>query len=95
MTAVTSVQKTTPVPFEVIALGCISLAPFKDSQGIKNFYRARIEDVFPSPNGKLMAMVSVECPCTVICCQPKGLVYVKNTTVVQINFIRENRVRET
>lgn len=62
----TSVQDTTPVPLDVIAPGCVCLAPFIDSQGMQAYYRARIEDVYPSQDEKLMAVVSVECPNTVI-----------------------------
>lgn len=56
----TSVQEFTPVSLAVVTPGCVCLAPFTDVQGMQAYYRARVEDVFPSQNEMLKAMVSAE-----------------------------------
>ena len=56
-----SVQTIIPASFDVVVPGCVCLAAFTDNQGMQAYYRARVEDVFPSQDGKLQAMVSGKC----------------------------------
>ncbi|XP_045135762.1 ATP-dependent RNA helicase TDRD9-like isoform X2 [Portunus trituberculatus] len=52
-----SVQEFTPVLLPVVTPGFVCLAPFTDVQGMQAYYRARLEDVFPSHDKKLKTMV--------------------------------------
>lgn len=53
-----SVQEVAPVFLSVVTPGCVCLAPFTDVQGMQAYYRARVEDVFPSQDENLKAVVS-------------------------------------